>query len=149
MVQPSDYLITIRYISKLYDHMLKPICEEYQLTLIEANIISFLYHNPQKDTAREIVELRLLSKGNVSQAIEALIQKSLLKRYQDTKDRRKVHLSLLPKAKAITEAIEAVGQKFHQIIFQDISLEEQILLFQLNQTMKKNAEIVLQRGNLL
>ena len=147
-MQPSDYLTTIRYIIKLYDNMLKPICEKYQLTLIEANIISFLYHNPGKDTAKEIVEIRMLSKGNVSQAVEALIQKSLLKRYQDTRDRRKIHLLLQPETKVITQAMEIVHQKFLQTLFQEISPEEQILLFQLNQTMKKNAETALQRGNL-
>ena len=147
-MQPSDYLTTIRYIIKLYDNMLKPICEEYQLTLIEANIISFLYYNPGKDTAKEIVEIRMLSKGNVSQAVEALIQKSLLKRYQDTRDRRKIHLLLQPETKVITQAMEIVHKKFLQTLFQEISPEEQILLFQLNQTMKKNAETALQRGNL-
>lgn len=146
-MQPSDYLTTIRYIIKLYDNMLKPICEEYQLTLIEANIISFLYYNPGKDTAKEIVEIRMLSKGNVSQAVEALIQKSLLKRYQDTRDRRKIHLLLQPETKVITQAMEIVHKKFLQTLFQEISPEEQILLFQLNQTMKKNAETALQRGN--
>ena len=55
--------------------MLKAICEEYRLTLIEATIISFLHNNPAKNTAADIVELRMLSKGNVSQAVESLIQK--------------------------------------------------------------------------
>ena len=71
--------------------MLKDICNNYQLTIIEATIISFLYNNPGKDTAADIVELRMLSKGNVSQAVESLIQKSLLKREQDKEDRRKIH----------------------------------------------------------
>ena len=44
----------------------------------------------------DIVELRMLLKGNVSQAVESLIQKSLLKREQNKEDRRKIHLSLTP-----------------------------------------------------
>ena len=42
--------------------MLKEICGAYHLTMIEANIISFLYNNPGKDTAGDIVELRMLSR---------------------------------------------------------------------------------------
>ena len=57
----------------------------------------FLYNNPGKDTAADITELRMLSKGNVSQAVESLIQKGSAKDGPLTRlDRRKIHLSLLP-----------------------------------------------------
>ena len=83
MNRTTDLLLCIRKIVKLYDSMLKPVCDHYRLTLIEANIISFLQNNPGKDTAGDIAELRMLSKGNVSQAVESLIQKALLQRQQD------------------------------------------------------------------
>ena len=83
MAQTTDFLMYFRRIIKLHESMLKEICETYQLTMIEANIISFLYNNPGRDTARDIVELRMLSKGNVSQAVESLIQKGMLKRIPD------------------------------------------------------------------
>lgn len=75
MSQKSNFLVNIRRIIKLHETMLKQICQDYHLSLIEATIISFLYNNPGKDTAADIVELRMLSKGNVSQAVESLIQK--------------------------------------------------------------------------
>ena len=93
MHRTNILLANIRRIVKLYDSMLKPVCERYTLALIEATIISFLYNNPGRDTAADIVEYRMLSKGNVSQAVESLIQKGLLQRCQDTRDRRRIHLS--------------------------------------------------------
>ena len=90
----TDYLMNIRQITKLHENMLKKICVKYDLSLIEANIISFLYNNPGKDTAGDIVELRMLSKGNVSQGVEMLAGKGFLLRSQDKEDRRKVHLRL-------------------------------------------------------
>ena len=110
MARTTDFLVTIRRIIKLYDNMLKGVCQQYQLSLIEANIISFLYNNPGKDTAGDIVELRMLAKGNVSQAVEALIRKSLLQRRQDNADRRKIHLSLLPAADPITRDMDTIRQ---------------------------------------
>lgn len=71
----TDYLMNIRQITKLHENMLKKICVKYDLSLIEANIISFLYNNPGKDTAGDIVELRMLSKGNVSQEWSCLPEK--------------------------------------------------------------------------
>lgn len=70
----------LRSLFRLYDKMLKKVCTEHDLTVIEADIISFLQNNPGKDTAADIVELRMLSKGAVSKAVESLIQKSLLER---------------------------------------------------------------------
>ena len=103
MRRATTLLTNMRRTIKLYDSMLKSVCEHYDLTLMEAAIISFLYNNPGKDTAADIVELRMLAKSNVSQAVESLIQKSLLYRTQDTKDRRKIHLSLAEKTKPITQ----------------------------------------------
>ena len=99
--------------------MLKEICGAYHLTMIEANIISFLYNNPGKDTAGDIVELRMLSKGNVSTAVEALIQKHLIEREQDKTDRRRIHLYLLPAAEPITNRISEIREQFSEEILLD------------------------------
>ena len=96
MYRTNTLLVNIRRIIKLYDSLLKPVCDQYGLVPIEATIISFLYNNPGRDTAAYIVEFRMLSKSNVSQAVESLIQKSLLLRRQDTEDRRRIHLPLPP-----------------------------------------------------
>ena len=90
----TELFIGMRSLFRLYDKMLKKVCTAHDLTLIEADIISFLQNNPGKDTAADIVELRMLSKGAVSKGVESLIQKSLLERIPDNKDRRKIHLRL-------------------------------------------------------
>ena len=123
----TDFLMTLRCVIKFHEGMMKHVCSQYNLSLIEANIIAFLHNNPGKDTAKDIVELRMLSKGNVSQAVESLIQKSLLQRAGDAKDRRKVHLTLLPKSAPITQTIKSMQRDFYQELFQGISLEEQKL----------------------
>ena len=126
MTQPTSFLVGIRQIFKLHENLLKKVCEQHQLTLTEGTIISFLYNNPGRDTAGDIVELRMLSKGNVSQAVESLIQKSLLRRSQDKYDRRKIHLTLLPKAAPITSAVEAVGEEFQRELFSGFSEQERM-----------------------
>ena len=128
----------IRRIVKLYDSMLKPVCERYTLALIEATIISFLYNNPGRDTAADIVEYRMLSKGNVSQAVESLIQKGPLQRCQDTRDRRRIHLSLTGKARPITDEIERVRQIFQDQIFRDFSEEEERQFARYNERIAEN-----------
>lgn len=144
-METTDYLINIRRIIKLHESMLKDICVQYHLSLIEANIISFLHNNPGKDTAGDIVELRMLSKGNVSQAVELLIQKSLLQRTPDAADRRKIHLSLLPSALPITEAVDAIREQYYDEIFYGFTEEEYMYFQKLNQRIMVNTENAVKR----
>ena len=74
MRKTTEMFMGLRSLFRLYDKMLKKVCTEHDLTVIEADIISFLQNNPGKDTAADIVELRGLSKGAVSKAVECLIQ---------------------------------------------------------------------------
>ena len=145
MKRPTDFLTNIRRIIKLHESMLKGICETYRLSLIEATIISVLYNNPGKDTAADSVELRMLSKGNVSQAVESLMQKSLLQRRQDTEDRRKIHLSLTQAAQPITASLKELFQQFHEELFFGLSKEELELFDRVNEQIIVNTQNAIAR----
>lgn len=147
MKQTTDYLVNNRRLMKLHENMLKDICEEHGLSLTEATIISFLHNNPEKDTAADIAELRMLSKGIVSQSVESLIQKSLLEREQDASDRRKIHLSLMPSAQPITNSIESIQKKLHDEIFAGLSEEEQELFSRIHHRITENTKAAMNRRN--
>ena len=138
MVCATDFLFNISRIVKLHESMLKSVCEEYNLTLIEAKVISFLHNNPGKDTAADIAELRMLQKSNVSQAVEILFQKSMISREQDKSDRRKIHLSLTPNSAPIVRSIDDLWEKFKKEIFMGISHEELESFENVNNKMQKN-----------
>ena len=120
----TELFMGMRSLFRLYDKMLKKVCTEHDLTVIEADIISFLQNNPGKDTAADIVELRGLSKGAVSKAVECLIQKSLLERVPDLEDRRKIHLKIMPEAGPVTESINEVKEEFVGTILEGFTKEE-------------------------
>lgn len=108
-----------------------------------------MYNNPGKDTAGDIVELRMLSKGNVSQAVESLIQKSFLARKQDAEDRRKIHLSLLPAAEPIIQAVEKKQKEFGCEIFRGFTEEEVCLFHEMNSRIAENTLQIMKRSGLL
>ena len=138
MVCEADFLFNISRIVKLHESMLKSVCEEHSLTLIEAKVISFLHNNPGRDTAADIAELRMLKKSNVSQAVEILFQKSMISREQDKSDRRKIHLSLTPNSAPIVRSIDDLWEKFKKEIFMGISDEELESFENVNNKMQKN-----------
>ena len=145
MRNTTNFLTNFRRTIKLYDTMLKEICGAYHLTMIEANIISFLYNNPGKDSAGDIVELRMLSKGNVSTAVEALIQKHLIEREQDKTDRRRIHLYLLPAAEPITNRISEIREQFSEEILFGFSEDERKQVEVLNDRLWENTRNAMNR----
>ena len=147
MICITDFLTHIRLTMKLQEQMLKKICEKWQLTITEGKVIAFLYNNPEKDTAADITELRMLSKGNVSQAVENLIQKGLLKRTVDEMDRRKMHLSLLPETDNITQSIASMQNQLYHQIFNGLSEDDLKFYEKINKQIMENTKRAIQERN--
>ncbi|MDO5411627.1 MAG: MarR family transcriptional regulator [Lachnospiraceae bacterium] len=139
MRPPTDILLLIRSSLKLYEQTLMEMETNFRLSQMEIKIITFLYNNPGKDTIRDISELRMLPKGNVSQGVESLVQKGLLKRTPDCCDRRRLHLSLTELATPIGVEIEQGKQRFLERIFEGFSEEEILLYNQLGDRVMDNA----------
>ena len=145
MGRPTDFLTNTRRIIKLYESMLRSICEKHRLTLLEATILSFLHNNPGVDTAADITELRMLSKGNVSQAVESLIQQGLLLREQDGADRRRIHLHPTTAAAAITVSLEEGRRQFQAEVFCGLSPGDLELYDRINHRIAENTENAMAR----
>lgn len=145
MAAAANILLSMRQLIKLYDLSLDEIRKKYKLTHIEVTIISFLHNNPGKDTAGDIASLRMLPKGNVSQGVESLIQKSFLARIQDTSDRRKIHLSLKDEALPIVMEIEQSKIRFKELLFDGFTQEEIDLFGNLSTRMVQNISNIIER----
>lgn len=135
----TELLFGIRRIVKLYEFSLKPICLQYDLSHMEAEILAFLHNNPGRDTASDIVELRMFKKGNVSQAADSLIERGFLTRERDPDDRRKSHLHLTENAQEILVKIETARLAFQTQLFSGFSEEEFSLFQSLNARIFENA----------
>lgn len=135
-----NMLVNFRQIIKFFEFSLQNIRKKYNLTKIEMDIISFLFNNPSYDTASDIVELRMLQKGNVSQAVDLLIKKGLLVKKIDTFDKRKIHLVLTENSNNITEEISNAKLKFKQQIFKNFTTEELNIYYYLNNKIVDNVK---------
>ena len=138
MEPARDILLSIRKMMKLYDQYMEETRKHHQLSQLEITIISFLHNNPSCDTAKEISEMRMLPKGNVSQGVESLIQKSLLRRVTDARNRRRIHLSLTERAQPIVEEIERAKGRFHRQLFSGFTQEEIARYVEMNERISKN-----------
>lgn len=146
MERASEVLLFMRGLAKLHELYLEPVRERHGLSSIEVTIMGFLHNHPEKDTLSEISEMRMLQKGNASQAVEALIRKGFLLRVPDREDRRRVHLSVTEPGHALSEEIEAARMAFMKQLFTDFSDEERAVYTALNERICKNMRAGLKRA---
>lgn len=140
MYRFSEFWMGIRSIVRLYEKMMKSVCSTYQLSMVEVDIIAFLKNHPQKDTAADIVELRMLSKAAVSKGVDLLIRKSFLERETDQNDRRKVHLKLTKKAEPVMKDIQRTQQNFTDLLFRNFSEEDYEMYYEFRERILMNVK---------
>lgn len=59
-------------ITLYYEMLTAPTCDKYNLKKMEYDILMFLYHNPEYNTAADIVRIRKSTKSHVSTALKVL-----------------------------------------------------------------------------
>lgn len=143
MLNETQILLRFQNFNKLYKKLQNDICDKYNISHIELDIILFLYNNPQHDTAKDLVQLRGIAKSYISKSIDLLLKKGLITTIEDEKDRRKIHIKIKDKSLNIVEEGKIVQSKFLNIIYKDISQEEKDNLQNILNKIAKNVEGVL------
>ena len=88
-----DYFTHARTLELLYHKLQSPVLARYQMTQIELDVLLFLANHPGLDTAKDIVEIRRLTKSHVSAAVEGLSRKGYLLRVRRPDNRKLIPLS--------------------------------------------------------
>lgn len=125
-------------IKVLYAKCVEGVCEKYHITRIELDILLFLANNPVFDTASDIVEIRYLSKSQVSAAVKRLEKNSCLEKRYAKNNRKTAHLKIGKAAKDIITDGRAAQQEFLEILFDGIPEEEIAAMRRCNTHMLKN-----------
>lgn len=111
-----------------YTAALQPVERAYGLTRNEIDVLLFLANNPAYSTARDVVELRGLSKSHVCKSVDRLIRLGFLSGQTDRNDRRLIRLTLLPRAEHAVQAAQTAQQTFFDRLYCGVSPEELAVL---------------------
>lgn len=135
--------LTFRQLTyRLYVNMMKNVLDRYDMTQMEIDILLFLFNNPSHNTAAQIINVRGLTKSQVSNAVEALVRKGFLSRRTDEQNLRRVRLSLTPAAAPIVEMGRQVQRDYASVLMRGISQDEQAQLCDLMHRVIENARAV-------
>lgn len=110
------------------------------LTMREIDVLLFLANHPGQDTAREAVELRGLSKSQVSQAVEALTRAGLLERRPDERDRRVVHLAITEAGGPLAKEAQEIQADCGGALLEGLTEEEAAYFWRLLEKLMARAE---------
>lgn len=133
-------------VTALYEKKTRAICDRYQLTQMEYDILMFLHNNPTYTTATDIVSIRRLTKSHVSSALKMLEDKGYIRRYYELNNRKTVHIEVLELAEEIIQEGYNVQKDFFDTVFFGFSEEERnqyrTLLDRIYENVEKGLEEV-------
>jgi len=111
-------------VKALYSKCVEKVCLMHQINRLELDILLFLANNPCFDTATDIVEIRYLSKSQVSTSIKLLEKRGYIRKEYVKGNRKTAHLKICDAASCVIEDGKAAQEKFISIMLQGLSQEE-------------------------
>ena len=127
-------------ITSYYELLSGKVCDKYELTQMEYDILMFLHNNPQNNTAAEIVKIRKSTKSHVSTSLKNLENKKLIERKQSEENKKHVEIFLLDKAELIVEEGINAQKQFAQNVLSGLTEEEKDMCIRVFNKLCNNAE---------
>lgn len=133
-----ELLLSGQQYKKLQESCYGVLLEKYKLSIVDIRVLLFLYEHENFDTAKDIVEMRHLTKSYVSKSVDKLIAKGFLERKLLKDDRRYVHLRVKEEALPVITAVRNQKDTMIKVLFQGITPEQIEVLKQIAKQMSDN-----------
>ena len=138
------YFDTLGKAQKVYARLLEPLCQTWQLTRNELDVLMFIANHPELNRAADVVSRRGISKSHVSLAVSQLESKGFLTCRQDEADRRTIRLCPTEKAASIVAEGQSMQLQFYHQINSGVTREELEHFYRITQKFQHNIEILAQ-----
>lgn len=123
---------------KLYEKKLCKIYEKYDLRKIDMEIVVYLGNCGSEDTARDIANTNMFTKGHISQSIKRLAELGFVEINQDKNDKRVQHLKLTENVRPMIEELKKEKDNVATCVFAGITEEENQMLARIFDKMCAN-----------
>lgn len=141
-----ELLIMGQQFKRLYEKCYDQLMNEYDLKKIDIDVLYFLSHSGEYDTAKDISNFIYVSKAHVSKSIESLHTKHLIELVPDPSDRRYVHIKITKQGQLVANRIALIKEKVNSILFRGVSAEEKRLMIELTNKIVCNINDELERS---
>ena len=127
-------------ITTYYELLSGEVCDRYESTQMEYDILMFLHNNPKHNTAADIVKIRKSTKSHVSTSLKALENKGLIERIHSARNKKHIEIVLLDRAALIVEAGLNAQKQFAQDVLSGLTKEERHMCIKVFDKICNNAE---------
>ena len=134
----SAVITNLSKYKKLYEKKLCCIYEKYDLRKIDMEITVYLAKCGKNDTARDIANTNMFTKGHISQSVKRLIELGYVSVVHDDRDMRVQHLRLTDKVKPMLDELLQHKRDIEKCVFEGISEDEIIVIQSVFEKMCKN-----------
>lgn len=108
----------------LLDAYTKDIRNTYQLKSVDLKILYYISKHPDENTSSKIQSYFSINKGYISQTVDRLIDRKLIKENTDCLDHRYIHYTITQKANSLIEQMDEIWERINQDVFEGISEKE-------------------------
>ena len=120
-------------ITSCYELFTRKVCDRYQLTQMEYDILMFLHNNPKHNTAADIVKIRKSTKSHVSTSLKAL------------ENKKHIEIVILNKAESIIEDGMKAQKEFAKNVLDGLTEEEKYMCMAVFNKICANADAYLKK----
>lgn len=135
-------------ITLYYEMLTAPTCDKYNLKKMEYDILMFLYHNPEYNTAADIVRIRKSTKSHVSTALKVLEDRGYITKKINETNKKRVELFLEDSANEIVKEGLDVQNQFAHDMLQGLTQDEIKVCKKVFGKICRNAEECIQKKGL-
>lgn len=135
-------------ITLYYEMLTAPTCDKYNLKKMEYDILMFLYHNPEYNTAADIVRIRKSTKSHVSTALKVLEDRGYITKKINETNKKRVELFLEDSANEIVKEGLDVQNQFAHDMLQGLTQDEIKVCKKVFEKICRNAEERIQKKGL-
>lgn len=126
-----------RIFKKMLDHIFEDICGEYNLKLIEVEVMLYLFQHPQ-DVASDIKRNLHLNKGHISLALNHLCANGYLAEGEECNDHRFVRYVITEKGHMMLDKVVITRDAIYERMFTGISKNDIDVLERVMPLISKN-----------
>lgn len=132
-------------ITLYYEMITASTCDKYNLKKMEYDLLMFLYHNPEYNTAGDIVRIRKSTKSHVSTALKVLEDRGYITKKTNENNKKRVELFLEDSANEIVKEGLNVQNQFAHDMLQGLTQDEIKVCKKVFEKICKNAEECIQK----
>lgn len=144
MDYPLETLLYGKQFRRLMEKKLEPFEVQYHLSKIDLQILFYLYTSGEKNTSKDIMGLKLFTRGHISQSLGRLQKMGYVEMEQDAVDRRCVHNYLTREADPIMFQLGAIFEEIQEIVMQGVTRSEREVLETVVRKINQNISDVLE-----